>query len=303
MLTVRRLTKRYGKTVALEDVSLEVEAGSVLAVIGANGAGKTTLIKSIVGLVHFEGEVTLGGIDVSRDPKAARRLLGYLPQHSALPPDLTVQETAAFFSQLRGVPAAQAAQAVEAAGLEDHATKYVSELSGGMNQRLGLALALLGDPPLLILDEPAAGLDVSARIDLRRLVDEQRNAGKAIVLSTHWVEDVPYVADQALLLDRGHTVYSGPAARLATEQAAASRLYLRLNGRTPEALTLVRDSSSVRTVDPSGDWLVITCATGEKARIIEALVTAGITILDFRVEEAPVGEAVLRMKDLREARP
>ncbi|GAB4333837.1 MAG: ABC transporter ATP-binding protein [Dehalococcoidia bacterium] len=301
MLTVSNVTKRYGKAAALDGVSFALEPGRVLAVIGANGAGKTTLIKCIVGLVRYSGEVRVGNIDVSRDGKAARRLIGYLPQTSSLPPDLTVQEAAVFYAQLKGVDETRAREAVESAGLEAHATKQVSELSGGMTQRLGLALALLADPPLVILDEPAAGLDISARLDLRKLIEDQRRAGKSVLLSTHWIEDVPYVADQALLLDSGKTVYFGPADRLATNQAAASRLYLRLNGSTPDAVPVVRATASAQSVDQSGDWLVVTCPADDKARVVEALVAAGIGILDFRVEEAPVSEAVLRMKDAQEA--
>jgi ABC-type multidrug transport system ATPase subunit len=300
MLSVRSVVKRYGQAAAVDDVSFDLEPGKVLAVIGANGAGKTTLLKCIMGLVHFTGEIAVSGVDVSRRGKQARRFIGYLPQYSAIHPDLTVREAAVFHAQLKGVDGARAAEAVEKAGLTAHAEKYVEELSGGMNQRLGLALALLADPPLVILDEPVAGLDISARLDLRRLIQEQRDAGKAVVLSTHWIEDVPYVADEALMLERGRSAYFGPAERLATGQAAASRLYLRLNGSTPDAIPVVRAAASTDTVDFAGDWLVVTCPAGNKARVVEALVAAGIGILDFRVEEAPVGEAIMRMRDSQE---
>jgi len=297
MLNVSNLSKRYGKNDALKDVSFDLDTGRVLAVIGANGAGKTTLIKSIVGVMRFTGTVTINGIDVAAKAKAARRLIGYLPQRSAIAPDLTVREAAVFYAQLRGVDETRAREAVEAAGLTEHAEKHVGELSGGMNQRLGLSLALLSDPPLVILDEPAAGLDVAARLDLRRLIREQRAAGKSVLLSTHWLEDVPYIADDALLLDQGEVVYSGPASALATGFAAPSRLFLRLNGRMPDAIPLVRGVPSTRSVDQAGDWLVVSCPAGDKARVVETLVEAGITILDFRVEEASVGDAVLRMRD------
>lgn len=296
MLSVSNLGKRYGKTDALANVTFDLESGRVLAVIGANGAGKTTLIKAIVGVIRYSGSITVDGLDVASSGKAVRRLIGYLPQRSAIAPDLTVQEAAVFYAQLRGVQIARARDAVESAGLTEHATKHVGELSGGMNQRLGLALALLSDPPLVILDEPAAGLDVAARLDLRRLIREQRAAGKSVVLSTHWLEDVPYIADDALLLDNGQVVYYGPASALATGYAAPSRLFLRLNGRMPEAIPLVRSVESTRSVDQAGDWLVVSCPAGDKARVVEALVGAGISILDFRVEEASVGDAVMRMK-------
>jgi len=300
LLSVNDVSKRYGKAAAVDGVSFDLEAGKVLAVIGANGAGKTTLIKCIMGLVRFEGAITIAGLDVVRQGKQARRSVGYLPQYSAIHPDLSVMEAAVFHAQLKGVDMARAREAVEHAGLMDHTEKYVGDLSGGMTQRLGLALALLADPPLVILDEPVAGLDIAARLDLRRLIQEQREAGKAVVLSTHWIEDVPYVADQALMLEQGRTAFFGPAERLATGQAAASRLYLRLNGSTPEAVPVVRAAASTDEVNLAGDWLVVTCPAGDKARVVEALVGAGIGILDFRVEEAPVSEAIMRMRESQE---
>ncbi|MBI5949348.1 MAG: ABC transporter ATP-binding protein [Chloroflexi bacterium] len=296
MLRAESVSKRYGKVTALDGASIEIEAGRVTAVIGANGAGKTTLIKCIVGLLKFEGRIAINGVDISRHGKAARRLVGYLPQNPAFHADLSVAETALFYGGLKGVPASRAREMVETAGLEAHADKTVGALSGGMRQRLALGVALLADPPLLILDEPAAGLDISARLELRRLVGEQRQAGKAILLSTHWLEDVPYVADEALVLDHGKTVFQGPATQLATSGAPGSRLYLRLNGHSPDAIPLLQGMTSTGSVDRSGDWVVVTCPAADKARVVEALVDAGIGILDFRVEEAPVDAAVLRLQ-------
>ncbi|HMO96174.1 MAG TPA: ABC transporter ATP-binding protein [Tepidiformaceae bacterium] len=301
MLTVKNVSKTYGKATVLSDVSFELAPGSVLAVIGANGAGKSTLIKSIVGLIRHDGDITISGHSIARDPKKARRLIGYVPQQSTLPPDLTVQEAAVFAAQLKQVDEERARKAVESAGLEAYAGRRVGALSGGMNQRLALALALLADPPLLVLDEPAAGLDVSARLGLRKLIEEQRALGKSVLLSTHWIEDVPHVADNALILDAGKPVYFGPASRLATDRAAASRLYLRLNGKTPLAVQLVTAASGAETVNQSGDWLVVTCPADSKAKVVETLVAAGVPILDFRVEEAPVDEAVTRMRHAQEA--
>ncbi|MEX2032784.1 MAG: ABC transporter ATP-binding protein, partial [Dehalococcoidia bacterium] len=189
MLKVRSARKQYGKIRALDDASFELAAGRVLAVVGANGAGKSTLIKIVVGLMRFEGNVQVNGVDVRRDGRGARRHIGYLPQNPAFHHDMTVQETALFFARLRGAPAQEARAAVAAVGLEAHATKLVGALSGGMRQRLGLAVAQLGSPSLFVLDEPGTGLDVSARLELRDFIREQRAAGKSVLLSTHWLED------------------------------------------------------------------------------------------------------------------
>lgn len=286
LLEVHRLAKRYGQSVALHDVSFSLDSGKVLAVIGANGAGKTTLIKCLLGLVRFEGRVSVGGIEVARHGAKARRAIGYLPQQPALHPDLSVGETAALYARLKGASGDEARELVASVGLSEHRDKRADALSGGMRQRLALALALLADPALLVLDEPAAGLDISARLELRHLVQEQRALGKAVVLSTHWVEDVPYIADEVLLLDHGEVRSLGPAASLSSTAAPEARLYLRLNGHSANALPLIGETAPGAPVGRSGDWLVVTCAASEKARIVEALVRAEISILDLRVEEA-----------------
>ena len=298
MLSVQSVGKKYGQFAALDGVSFELGHGEVVAVIGANGAGKSTLIKCVVGLVHFQGQVLVGGVDVSRKGKVARGAIGYLPQQPAFHPDLTVRETMGFFSELRNAPDGQGHDLVAQVGLEAKHDARIAELSGGMRQRLGLAVALLGDPALLVLDEPATGLDISARLELRRLVNEQRLAGKSILLSTHWLDDVPYVADRALLLDKGRIVYDGSAAALANGQAAGSRLYLRLNGHSPEAIPVIRrfTGEAEDGIGRSGDWVIAKCPASQKAQLVEALIAAGVTILDFRVEEAPVDEAVLKLQ-------
>lgn len=291
MLRVADLGKRYGKAVALDSVTFDLGAGEVMALIGANGAGKSTLIKSVVGLVKHTGSVNVRGIDMAGEPKAARRLLGYLPQHSALHGDLTVRETAVFYADMKGVPHERAQSGVEAVGLTEHADKAVAALSGGMRQRLALAMALLADPPLLVLDEPGTGLDISARLELRHLVQEQRARGTAVLLSTHWLEDVPYIADRVLVLERGLVRSLGPASSLGGLGAPQSRLYLRLNGHSPEAIPLITRLFPGDPVDHTGDWLVVTTAAAQKARVVEAVVEAGMSILDLRVEEVGVDAA------------
>jgi ABC-type multidrug transport system ATPase subunit len=293
-LRVSGLTKRYGKaTPALDGVSFELERGQVLALLGANGAGKTTLIKCIVGLVHFVGDITLDGLVASSHGREIRARIGYLAQNPAFHDDLTVYETAQFYADLRGVPHERARELVVLAGLDAHADKAVAALSGGMRQRLALALALLGDPPLLILDEPAAGLDISARLELRHLVREQRERGTAVVLSTHWLEDVPYVADEALVLDHGRLRFLGPAAQLSGAADARSRLYLRLAGGYAKATAVVRALLPDCTVEMSADWMVAVCRPTEKAQVVEALLRTQLTILDLRVEEATLDAAVM----------
>lgn len=291
MLTATGVTKQYGGVSAVENIGFDLVAGDVLAVVGANGAGKTTLIKCLLGLVKFKGEVLVDGIDVARFGQHARKKIGYLPQNPAFHTDLTVAETALFYADLKSVTTDRAHDAVQAIGLGDHSGKKVGELSGGMRQRLGLAIALLGDPPLLILDEPATGLDMSARLELRRLVTEQRTSSRAILLSTHWLEDVPYIADRVLVLDRGNCVYLGNTADSTAVTASTSLLYIRVGGDTAQAVQLVKQIEPDSAVSTMSDWIIVSCRATDKAMVVEHLVVAGIKVLDFRVEEAVSGRA------------
>lgn len=290
MLSVRSASKQYGKVRALDDVSFDLDEGRVLAVVGANGAGKSTLIKSIVGLMRFEGEIEVDGVDVARHGKAARRHIGYLAQQPSFHLDMTVEETVRFFAQLRGADAGEARTAVTTVGLEPHAGKLVGALSGGMRQRLGLAVAQLGSPSLFVLDEPGTGLDVSARLELRDFIRSQRAAGRSVLLSTHWLEDVPSTADAVLVLDQGRVAFHGPSTEFAAASTARSRLFLRLNGHTPDAIPLVA-SAAGGEVTQTGEWISVTCLTSDKVRVLEALVEGGISLLDFRVEEATAATA------------
>ncbi len=297
MLTANGLVKRYGKVAALDNVSFDLDGGEVLAIIGSNGAGKTTLIKCVMGLIKHDGAVTIDGLDVGRSGPAARKKIGYLPQNPAFHVDLSVAETALFYADLKGVPASRARSLVESVGLGEHTEKKVGALSGGMRQRLSLAVALLAEPMLLVFDEPVAGLDMPARLELRRLVLEQRDSGRAIMLSTHWLEDVPYIADRVLALDRGKCAFLGPASESAAAISPLSRLYLRLNGRTPDAIGIIKEAAPSGAIAQSGDWVVVRCKAADKAIVIERLLAAGIHVADFRVEEAPE-ETVAAFRDI-----
>ena len=300
MLTVTGVTKQYGDVSAVSNISFNLATGNVLAVVGANGAGKTTLIKCLLGLVKFKGQVLVDGIDVARFGRNARARIGYLPQNPAFHVDLTVAETTLFYADLKSVSTDDARNGVEAVGLGGHSGKKVGELSGGMRQRLGLAIALLGDPPILILDEPASGLDMSARLELRRLVIEQRVANRAVLLSTHWLEDVPYIADCVMVLDRGNCIYLGNTTDSTAVTASTSQLYIRVSGDPAHAIQLVKQIAPEATVSTMSDWVIVTCRATDKAIVFEHLVVSGIKVLDFRVEEAVSGQATFHLPSINE---
>jgi nitrous oxidase accessory protein len=205
-ITVRGLTKRFGSLTAVADLSFTVNPGEAVALWGPNGAGKSTVLHCLLGIVRYDGTIEVGGYDPRRHGKAARRLIGFVPQQIQIPDDFAVREALEFFARLKGVPSQALPRVMEQLGLEEHARKRVGALSGGMKQRVALAVALLGDPPILLLDEPTASLDAKARADLLRLLVELKCSGKTLIFSSHRQDEILALADRVLVLEQGRLV-------------------------------------------------------------------------------------------------
>ncbi|MFZ5827493.1 MAG: ABC transporter ATP-binding protein [Bacillota bacterium] len=197
MIQVQNLTKRYGRVTVVDSLTFGVAKGETLALRGDNGTGKSTTLKCLLGLIPFEGSVEICGHDVQRSPREARRLIGYVPQEMPVF-DMTVGEALAFFAGVRGVT--PAGVRLSDAGLSGSLAKPIRALSGGMRQRLALALALLGDPAVLLLDEPTANLDETARQEFLALLLRLREQGKTMVIASHRSDEVNLLADSSLVL-------------------------------------------------------------------------------------------------------
>ncbi len=203
MLQVSHVTKKYGKVKACDDVSFHLDPGSVTVLLGPNGAGKSTLMKAIIGFLRYNGEITVGGIPTKTSQ--ARRLLGYIPELPSLYPNLTVEEHMEFL--------ARAYQLKDYRGridrlfcdfeLEDKRKKFGDELSKGMQQKLNLCLGLLPDPQMLLLDEPMIGLDPHAIKQLKITIEEMRQAGKTLLVSTHIIDSVDMLWDRTIIMQNG----------------------------------------------------------------------------------------------------
>ena len=224
MLSIRNLTKRYPRPgrawwsdetiTAVEEVSFELAPGDAVALWGVNGAGKTTVLKCLLGLLACEGELRLNGFDLRRDGRAARRFLGYVPQELAFHNDLTVAESCRFYARLKGVGEARIPVVLAQVGLTGQEKKAVGALSGGMKQRLALALALLADPPVLLLDEPTSNLDADTRDDFVALLLQLRNGGKTLLFTSHYADEVTRLAARVLVLRDGRLVAEGAPAEI-----------------------------------------------------------------------------------------
>jgi ABC-2 type transport system ATP-binding protein len=213
LLRIDRLTKRYPSVTALDDLSVEVPQGSV-GLVGANGAGKTTLFRLLLGLAHpTEGRVEVCGIDVAADPIGVRSRLGYMPEHDCLPLDQTAADVVSTFGELSGLPARAARQRasdiLDLVGLDEARFRPIGGFSTGMRQRTKLAQALVGDPELVLLDEPTAGLDPIGREEMLALVARLDSFGISVVMATHLLDDVQQVCDHVVMIDAGRLVVAG----------------------------------------------------------------------------------------------
>lgn len=209
MITFERVTMKFGSALALNNVNLHIGAHQSVALWGSNGAGKTTLIRCLLGLLAYDGRITVGGLDALRDGKRARKLIGYVPQELGFYDDLRVDEAIRFFARLKACPAFEVGATLRSVGLEGHQRKRVRELSGGMKQRLALGISMIGDPPVLVLDEVTASLDVGGRLEFLETLNSMAGSGKVLVFASHRLEEVEGLANRVVVLERGGAVLDG----------------------------------------------------------------------------------------------
>jgi Cu-processing system ATP-binding protein len=207
---IRSLTKHYGAIEAVRDVSFDLHAGEIIALVGHNGAGKTTLLKLMLGLVRpSTGTIRVLGEDPAAGEFAARRRLGYLPENVSFNAALTGREVLSFYARLKEQPVAQALSLLDQVGLGVASQRRVGTYSKGMRQRLGLAQALIGEPQVLLLDEPTTGLDPALRLEFYEIVEALRSRGATVVLSSHALAELGERAGRVIIMNRGTMVANG----------------------------------------------------------------------------------------------
>jgi Cu-processing system ATP-binding protein len=223
MIRVERLVKKYGRHVALAGIDFAVERGTIVALLGPNGAGKTTLLKAIVGLVRpTSGRILVDGLDLAMARREALARVGFVPQHVAFPVHLRVREVLAFYARLKNLDDRAPARAMARVGLSACSERRVGELSGGTRQRLGLAQALLAEPPLLVLDEPTVGLDPQVCEEFRELVADLNSLGVTVLLTSHMLGEVERLAHRVAIVKEGCLVADDDVSTLRMASGKAS---------------------------------------------------------------------------------
>lgn len=309
MISVQHLTKRFGGRVAVDDLSFDVKAGEVLGFLGPNGAGKTTTMRMIAGyLPATRGRVSIDGFDMLEEPLEAKRRIGYLPENPPLYPEMTVRRYLEFVSEIKDVPAGRRAAAVDRAigraRLDEVRDKRLGQLSKGFKQRVGLAQAIVHEPPVLILDEPTSSLDPKQRVEVRDLIVELRGS-HTVILSTHILPEVSGIADRMFILNRGRVMAVDTPANLARRLQGRRVVTAEIQGSPPPA-DAVRDAlAAIAGVDAcaieraeSGALrarLETDSAVDVRAEVAEVVVNRGWRLLGLAAESLSLEDIFLTL--------
>lgn len=280
MIRVENVTMGFGKTTAVDGVSLDLGPGDSVALWGANGAGKTTLIRCVLGLLRFQGRIAVGGHDVRRRGKRTRLLIGYVPQELGFYDDLGVAEAVTFFGKLKGLAHADASRSLAGVGLIGHEGKRIRELSGGMKQRLALAIALLGNPPVLVLDEVTASLDAMGRVEFLTLLERLSGMGRTMLFASHRIEEVASLAKRVAVLERGRLTRVVPCNDFVAEHTHEAVLHLTIAASVrARAIEMLRAQGFAPQLNGAG--LLVPVTPEHKAAPFRVLADAQILVDDF----------------------
>ncbi len=306
-IQTRGLTRFYGKTAAVQDLNLTVPSGSLFGLIGPNGAGKTTTLRMLAGLLEpSAGQIVINGKEIDHDWQELRWQIGYMPDFFGVYEDLLVWEYLDFFARCYDIPANRRVKVVdellELVGLSDKRDAYVQTLSRGMSQRLCLAHALVHDPQVLLLDEPASGLDPRARVEMRELLRELGAMGKTVVLSSHILSELAELCDSIGIIEKGHLVASGLLEQIRRQVEGGRRLHIKTLSDVEEFQAVIRGQRGVGEIfqldsesDPGVFEVDFVGDENSLADLLGTLVEARLRIASFSETHTDLEDLFLRL--------
>jgi len=302
MIEIRNLSKRYGTFHALKDISLYIEKGTVFGFVGPNGAGKSTTMSILATLMlPTSGVAKVGGYDVTRHPKEVRKRIGYMPDFFGVYDQLKATEYLHFYGASYGIPRAEREQLIpqllELVNLTDKEDTYVDSLSRGMKQRLCLARCLVHDPEVLILDEPASGLDPRARIEMREILKELKLMGKTIIISSHILPELAEMVDEIGVIEHGEMVAQGKVSDIQNRLRVKKVIHIRTLERGEELAEKLRDEPLVSSVltDNTGVHVHYSGDDVQQSELLRKVISWEIPIVSFQEAQSNLEDVFLEI--------
>lgn len=302
MLTIENLNKKYGKFQAVKDLSLNIKAGEIFGFVGHNGAGKTTTMKITAGLLDAtSGAITIDGLDAFSNRKTIKEKIGYMPDFFGVYDNLKAIEYMEFYASMYGLVGKEVRNSclelMELVNLRDKADAYVDDLSRGMKQRLCLARSLVHNPKLLILDEPASGLDPRARFEMKEILKNLGNMGKTVIISSHILPELSDMCDTIGIMQKGSLIMHGTVDEIQNNAINASPLNIQVIGEAEPAIRLIKEDPYTKQVSVREEGIVVDY-TGDdvaQARLLQRLIENKIMIGSFYKEKADLETLFLEL--------
>jgi len=296
MVDVKELVKKYGEFTAVDQVSFHAQKGEVFVLLGPNGCGKTTILRVVMGLLKPTlGAISIGGIDIKQQPLMARRLTSYLPQQTSLPENLTGNEILQFYCNIRGVNANSRDHVFSLKGMENFLEKPIGEYSGGMQQRLALAVALLPRTEILILDEPTVNLDPEGVSRFRQTIRDLKYNGKTVILATHLLSESEALADRVAVMFKGRIISLKSMKEMKEEILPTFKLHVSVSDFSEKFIKLAKENGAMDLEQEGRELTFSTANPGDRLRIINALEKAGAQIERFGTIEPPLEEVYMKI--------
>jgi len=291
MLKTKKLTKFYGKFMALAGFDLTIDSGKLHGFVGPNGAGKTTTMRILATLLPASGgDAWIDGVNVREQPKKVRKTVGYMPDFFGVYDGLKVHEYLDFYGSCYGIAykdrTKMANELLELVRLSDKRDTYVDTLSRGMKQRLCLARSLIHDPSLIILDEPASGMDPRARSEMKGILRILKDMNKTILISSHILPELAELCDSISIIDHGKLIFSGGMEALSSHMRREAPLVIRVDGETDAAVHLLKEQHGVSGIEMDEEAALHVSFDGDLASLLQRLVAEGVRVTDFH--RAPV---------------
>ena len=296
------LTRLYGNITALDKLDLTVNKGDLFGFIGSNGAGKTTTLRILATfLAPSSGSAQILGRDLLREADAVRHIIGYMPDFFGVYKDMEVTEYLDFFGACYKIPTAQREKTVndvlELVGLTEKKGALIGALSRGMQQRLGLARVLIHDPQLLLLDEPASGLDPRARIEMMAILQELQRLGKTIIISSHILSELQTLCNRVAIIEKGRLIYSGPVQGVRDQVSQGMVVWVRVSTEPAQAIDLLKARKEIAEVTLADGEIKVTLAGPdiEHSIVADILVRGGAKLIELREDEVGLEEVFMRV--------